>query len=170
MSTQVPIFRSAQYNWLNIHPSCGGIGSYIMTAGYICSLTACHTTCFAGLIFYYIIPGGSQFWSPGRGSPTSLTQVWTYIIYVFCVTEDFTYPHGLSLPHLKISFLSPSVFLSSSHAVPRSSSVYLKTIISAKTNKPTFQNSTLCYSKSNCFGLTFISHHHFPDGVKSSIN
>ena len=125
MSTQVPyLFRFAQYNWLKIYPSCGGIGSYIITASYICSFMACHTIL---VLLARCSTTSSQVWvsvpAPREAPRTSLTQVWTYIICVL-VWQKTSHTHkALLSPRLKISS-SPFSF-SSSPAIPKSSPLHV---------------------------------------------
>lgn len=56
-----------------------------------------HNPCFAGPMFYYIIPGVGLSSCPPRGSP-HITHP-SVDIHNLCssVTEDFTYPHGSPL-------------------------------------------------------------------------
>ena len=81
-----------------------------------------HNPCYAGLIFYYIIPGVRLSSCPLRGSP-NITHP-SVDIHNLCssVTEDFTYPHSspLSPPQnfflsLRFFFLPPRVVVVVSH-------------------------------------------------------
>lgn len=117
-----------------------------------------HNPCFAGLIFYYIIPGVGLSSCPPRGSP-NITHP-SVDIHNLCssVTEDFTYPHGSppSPPQnfflsLRFFFLPPMQFLDLPFCIFKDYNICQN---KQKTNLP---KPTLCYSKSNCFGLTYIS-------------